>query len=228
MSHGPPTFLRELLKTPQFSANSPSQHSSTVPVASRQVSFKEASSLSVNKENLRSSMRSSSQASYTANQHFGLGNGYYLSQTGPVSKAQSLVAASSHHAQGYLPQYKGLGRTQSSDYNVRYQMPQPYSNIQGGYLRNPRAGLASYSSRRYPPQYDGGADSPPHHPKDNSDAANGTDTKKGTEISPQAFQVDNGKLPAGHSYAVDRLFQTIREAERKEIDAHDQKAAKRT
>jgi len=228
MSVPPHTFLRDMLKTSRFSPNSLGQQKSTEPVTGRQVSFEEASNLPSNKENLRSSMRSSSQANYTSNRHVGMSNAYHSSQAARLSKAQSLVAPSSQHAQGYLPQYQGLGNPQLSDYYVRHHTPQPYGKMPGGYFGTSRPNLAPYSSRRYPPQYDGGADSPPRLTKDQSEGADGVDGINGTELSPQAFQIDNGKLPAGHSYAVDRLFQTIREAERKAKDKYDQKASKRT
>jgi len=228
MSAAPHSFLRDMLKTSRFSPNSLGQQKYTESMTGRKVSFGEASSMPTNKENLRSSMRSSSQASYTSNPPVGKGNAYHSSQAARLSKAQSLVAPSSQHAQGYLPQYQGLGNPQLSDYYVRYHTPQPYGKMQGGYLGSSRPDIAPYSPRRYPPQYDGGADSPPRLTKDHSDGAGEVDGTKGTELSRQAFQIDNGTLPAGHSYAVDRLFQTIREAERKEKDNYDQKASKRT
>jgi len=228
MSTAPHSFLRDMLKTSRFSPNSFGQQKSTEPVTGRNVSFGEASSLPANKENLRSSMRSSSQASYTNNHDIGKSNAHHSSQAARLSKAQSLVAPSSQHAQGYLPQYQGLGNPQISDYYVRYHTPQPYGKVQGSYFGTSRPNPAPYSSRRYPPQYDGGADSPLRLTKDRSEGDDGVDGMKGTELNPQAFQIDNGKLPAGHSYAVDRLFQTIAEAERKEKDKYEQKASKRT
>jgi len=228
MSTAPHSFLRGMLKTSRFSPNSLGQQKSTEPVLGRKVSFGEASSLPANKENLRSSMRSSSQASYASNHEIGKSNAYHSNQAARLSKAQSLVAPSSQHAQGYLPQYQGLGNPQLSDYYVRYHTTQPYSKMQGGYFGSSRPNVAPYSPRRYPPQYDGGADSPPRLTKDHSDGAEGIDGMKGTELNPQAFQIDNGKLPAGHSYAVDRLFQTIAEAERKEKDKYELKGSKRT
>lgn len=228
MSTAPHAFLRGMLKTSRFSPNSFSQQKSTEPRTGRNVSFGEGSSLPANKENVRSSLRSSSQASYTGNHHVGQSNAYHSSQAARLSKAHSLVAPSSQHAQGYLPQYQGLGNPQLSDYYVRYHTPQPYGKTQGGYSGSSRPNVAPYSPRHYPPQYDGGADSPPRPTKDHSDGTNGIDGMKGAELNPQAFSIDNGKLPAGHSYAVDRLFQTIREAERKEKDNYDQKAPKRT
>lgn len=230
MSKGPHAFLRGMLKTSRFSPNSLSQQKSTEPITGRNVSFGGASSLPTNKENVRSNMRSSSQASYAGNHLVGKSNAYdayHSSQAARLSKAHSLVAPSSQHAQGYLPQYQGLGNPQSSDYYVRYHTPQPYGKIQGGYVGSSRPGVAQYSPRQYLPQYDGGADSPPRLTKEHSGGANGTDGMKGAELDPQAFSIDNGKLPAGHSYAVDRLFQAVREAERKEKDNNDQKAPKR-
>ncbi len=228
MGTAPHAFLRHMLKTSRFSPNSFGQQKSTEPMTGRNMSFEGATSLPTNKENVRSSMRSSSQASYTGNHHVSKGNAYHPSQAARLSKAHSLVAPSSQHAQGYLPQYQGHGNPPLSDYYVRYHTPQPYGKIQGGYFGSSRPNVAPYSPRHYPPQYDGGADSPPRLTKDHSDGANGIDGMKGADLDPQAFSIDNGKLPAGHSYAVDRLFQAIREAERKEKDNYDQKAPKRT
>lgn len=153
-------------------------------------------------------------------------NLYFSKQHPHVTKAQSSVAPSSHNAQGYLPQYPSPGNPRSLDYYMRYQAPRAYGSMQEGYPGLSQARLARFSSRQILPQYDGGADSPPPHAKAPLDGGEQAEGKNKAHISPQVFQTEDGKLPAGHSYAVDRLFQTIRDTERKEMSGQDQKDPK--
>ena len=212
-----------MLKSPRYSTASYGQQTPPRGKMGRQVSFAEAARQPSNKENYRSSTKLSSQGNHMGGYPINTSNTYYSSQDARLSKAQSSIASSSHYAQGYLPQYPGPGNPQSSEYYIRYHSPQSQGGMQGGFSGPSQAGHASYASRRYPPQYDGSADSPPHHTKTRLDEPNGTKGRKPVDLSPQDFQVDDRKLPSGHSYAVDRLFQSIRDAGRKETGGNDQK-----
>ena len=206
-----------MLKSPRYSTANYGQLTPPRVKTGRQVSFAEAARQPSNKENYRSS----------TNHHGGhpinTSNTYYSSQDARLSKAQSSIASSSHYAQGYLPQYPGPGNPQSSEYYIRYHSPQSQGGMQGGFSGPSQAGHASYASRRYPPQYDGGADSPPRHAKTRPDEPDGIEGSKPVDLTPQNFQVDDRKLPSGHSYAVDRLIQSIRDAERSGTRGNDQK-----
>lgn len=162
-------------------------------------------------------------------------NAAFASQDARISKAQSSVASSTHYAQGFLPQYPRAGQ-RSSDYYVRYHQNHPYGGTYSGSSGVPRAGHGPYSPQHYPPQYDGPTDSsPPRTTKVRSDdkvngsvgSANGPNEDDG-KVDIKDFQTDRGDLPSGHNYAVDRFFQNLREAERKEIESSEQKASKKT
>ena len=228
MSTGNQTFLRDMLKSPRYSTSNLNQQNPIGPSSSRHVSFGEASRQPSNKENFRSSMKPSSNASYTSSRPAGIGNTYYSSQDARLSKAQSSVAPSSHYAQGYLPQYPGPGSLQSSDYYVHYHTNHPYGRVQERYPGSSQPRLAPYPPRGCPPQYDGGADSPPRDTNARSEKPDGNDGKKEAKVDPKDFETDRGDIPSGHSYAVDRLFQTVRAAERKDMGDYDQKGSKRS
>ena len=217
-----------MLKSPRYSTASYGQLTPPRVKMGRQVSFAEAARQPSNKENYRSSTKLSNQANHMGGHRTNTSNTYHSSQDARLNKAQSSIASSSHYAQGYLPQYPGPGNPQSSEYYIRYHSPQSQAGMQGGFSGPSQAGHASYASRRYPPQYDGGADSPPHHTKTRPDEPNGIEGRKPVDVSPQDFQVDDRKLPSGHSYAVDRLFQSIRDAERKGNWGNDQKDVRAT
>lgn len=212
-----------MLKSPRYSNMGYHQQASSQPTAGQVKPYGEAARYPWNKENLRTNMGPSHPPNYMNNRAANTQHPYYLSQDARLSKAQSSIAPSSQYAQGYLPQYPTPGNPPLSDYYVRAHTPHSNSRMPGSYYGASQAGGPSYSSRRYP-QYDGSGDSPP--PKANGVAA--VVSKEEVTLKPLDFHSDSAKVPSGHSYAVDHLFQTIRESERKEMKDYDQKPAKRT
>ena len=204
------------------------QQVSSGAAPSRQVSFGEGPRRPSDKENLRSSTRYGSSAEHVSDHPVGKGNQYFSNQDPRRNKAQSSIAPSAQYARGYLPQYPAANSTQSSAYYTRAHPFQAYSGVHKAYPGSLKNGPVAYLPRPGLPQYDGGADSPPQQSKTPSDKAEQAESQKGANLTPQAFQQEDDKLPAGHSYAVDRLFQTIRDAERKEMSGQDPKESKST
>ena len=233
---GKSSLLRDMLKTPRFATTNLAQQPPAGPMSSRSVSFATTDRRASDKENFYNNLLPTSKASHIgsltgshmANRAPSSNDAFHSTQDARIGKAQSSVASSSHYAQGYLPQHPSNGQP-SSDYYVRYHTPQSYNHAQGAYHGHPGYGLSSPS--RYPPQYDGPAESSPPSKAHSEymvnsvgEMANGIN-EADSKISVQDFQVDRGDAPPGHGFAVDGFFRNVREAERKEMNSSEQKAS---
>ena len=227
-----PSFLRDMLKSPRFSTTL-GQQLPAGSMSSRNASFATSSGHTTDKENFHHIL-ASNKASHTGSP---MGkylpspnNSTFSTQDARISKAQSSIASSSHYAQGYLPQYP-RNVQYPSGYYVRSHTPQLYNHAQSGYHAFSRPGYDPSSSHRYPPQYDGPAESSPRSQARSNHMVNGVGemvngvNEGDRRISTQEFETDRGNVPSAHGPAVDDFFGNVREAERKEMNSPEEKAS---
>lgn len=153
----------------------------------------------------------------------------FSTQDARIGKAQSSIASSSHYAQGYLPQ-NPRNVQQPFNHSVRSHTPQVYSHTQNGYHVFSHPGYGPPSRPRYPPQYDGPAESSPpsrarsdHVVNGVGQMVNGVNEGNG-RVTTQDFESTAGDIPSAHGRAVDGYFRNVSEAERNEVNSSEERA----
>lgn len=244
-------FLRKMLKSPRYSSTQPmsilTQLSSTLADklnGTKRVQAKPTEHQFENKGNTASygygSTGITSSGAYHADSR--PASSALQTRANPglaVSKAQSSLASSTYQAHGYLPQFDGAGKAQTSSvYRDQGIQPLPQVRLPSEKLYGDRQDASATASNQiHGPStrigstayhntvnfgYDGGRDSPPpkatNIPKDEKSSNQAFDTK-GVTLADFDSKRENPSN-AWHHGAVDDFFQDVREQEQKVIASH--------